>query len=87
MEERKKSLRGSVLLVLGAAIWGVAFVAQRAGMDHIGPFTFSALRMASALYAARAFPASSVWTSLIATVPFVKFLSRVRIVTVTGTFL
>ena len=40
-----KSLRGSLLLTLGAAVWGAAFVAQRVGMDHMGPFTFTAIRM------------------------------------------
>ena len=34
------------LLLLTAAIWGFAFVAQRAGMEHVGPFTFNALRFA-----------------------------------------
>lgn len=32
------------LLLLTAAIWGFAFVAQRQGMDHVGPFLFNALR-------------------------------------------
>ena len=41
----KKSLRGSLLLLLGAVIWGAAFVAQRVGMDHMGPFTFNGIRM------------------------------------------
>ena len=41
----KKALRGSLLLLLGSVIWGAAFAAQRAGMDHIGPFTFSGIRM------------------------------------------
>ena len=27
-------------------IWGVSFVAQRAGMEHVGPFTFNAIRFA-----------------------------------------
>ena len=40
-----KSLRGSLLLLLGAMIWGAAFVAQRVGMDHMGPFTFNGIRM------------------------------------------
>lgn len=26
-------------------IWGAAFVAQRVGMDHVGPFTFNGIRM------------------------------------------
>ena len=37
-------LRQSLLLLLTAAIWGVAFVAQSAGMDYVGPFTFNCLR-------------------------------------------
>jgi len=36
----------SPLLLLAAAIWGFAFVAQRAGMEHVGPFTFNAVRFA-----------------------------------------
>lgn len=40
----KKQLRGSLLLTLTALIWGTAFVAQTMGMDHIGPFTFNAVR-------------------------------------------
>lgn len=40
-----KSLRGSLLLLLGSMIWGAAFVAQRVGMDHVGPFTFNGIRM------------------------------------------
>ena len=35
-EQRK----GSLLLLLGTAIWGCAFVAQSVAMDHIGPFAF-----------------------------------------------
>ncbi len=38
------TLKSDVLLVLTAAIWGLAFVAQRLGMEHLGPFTFNALR-------------------------------------------
>lgn len=41
----KKSLRGSLLLLLGSVIWGAAFVAQRVGMDHMGPYTFNGVRM------------------------------------------
>ena len=40
----KKQLRGSLLLVLATLIWGSTFVAQSTGMDHIGPFTFLAIR-------------------------------------------
>lgn len=40
----KKQLCGSLSLLLATIIWGAAFVAQREGMDHIGPFTFQAVR-------------------------------------------
>ena len=40
----KKNIRGSLLLLFGTVIWGSAFIAQRAGMDSIGPFTFQAIR-------------------------------------------
>ncbi len=39
-----KQLRGTAALLFATAIWGSAFVAQSVGMDHIGPFTFQALR-------------------------------------------
>lgn len=37
-------LRQSLLLLLTATIWGVAFVAQSVGMEYIGAFTFNAVR-------------------------------------------
>ena len=37
-------LRQSALLLLAAAIWGVAFVAQSVGMEYVGPYTFLASR-------------------------------------------
>lgn len=40
----KKQIRGSIFLLLATVIWGSAFVAQSVGMDHIGPFTFQAVR-------------------------------------------
>lgn len=39
-----KKLRGSIFLLLATIIWGSAFVSQSIGMDHIGPFTFQAVR-------------------------------------------
>ncbi len=39
-------LRADLMLVLAAAIWGFAFVAQRLGMDFVGPLTFNAARFA-----------------------------------------
>ena len=41
---KTSSLRADSLLMLAAAIWGFAFVAQRAGMEHIGPFLFNGVR-------------------------------------------
>ncbi|MFH1680241.1 MAG: DMT family transporter [Candidatus Eisenbacteria bacterium] len=38
--------RAELLLLLAAAIWGFAFVAQKAGMSHVGPFTFNGIRFA-----------------------------------------
>lgn len=39
-----KTLRSTICLFSAAIIWGSAFVAQRSGMDSIGPFYFCALR-------------------------------------------
>lgn len=39
-----KQSKNSLLLFIAAIIWGVAFVAQSAGMDYVGPFTFNAVR-------------------------------------------
>ena len=36
--------KNTLILFLAALIWGTAFVAQQVGMDHMGPFSFSALR-------------------------------------------
>ncbi len=41
---RAPALKADALLLLTAAIWGFAFVAQRAGMEHVGPFTFNGVR-------------------------------------------
>lgn len=37
-------VKQSCLLFLTAVIWGIAFVAQSAGMDYVEPFTFNAIR-------------------------------------------
>lgn len=39
-----KKIKNVGLLILTATLWGVAFVAQDVGLEHIGPFTFSATR-------------------------------------------
>ena len=35
---------GAVLLFLTALIWGCAFLFQKLGGDHVGPFAFTAYR-------------------------------------------
>jgi drug/metabolite transporter (DMT)-like permease len=40
----KKALRADLLLLLTSCIWGLAFTAQRTGMEFLGPFTFNAIR-------------------------------------------
>lgn len=37
-------IRQSLILLLTATIWGVAFVSQSVGMDYVGPFTFNGIR-------------------------------------------
>lgn len=39
-----RNIRADILLLIVATIWGFAFVAQRMGMDHLGPFGFNAAR-------------------------------------------
>ncbi len=38
------AVKSSLLLLLVAAIWGLGFVAQKVGMDHVGPFTYNGVR-------------------------------------------
>ena len=42
----RQPVRADLLLLLAAAIWGFAFVAQRLGMHDVGPLTFNAARFA-----------------------------------------
>jgi drug/metabolite transporter (DMT)-like permease len=39
-----RALAAEAGLLLTAAVWGAAFVAQRRGMEHVGPFLFNGLR-------------------------------------------
>lgn len=39
-----KKIRAELMLLTTALIWGTAFVAQRSGMDYVGPFTFNGIR-------------------------------------------
>ena len=41
-----RTLTSDALLLLTAIIWGFAFVAQRVGMEYVGPFTFNGVRFA-----------------------------------------
>ena len=40
----KNSLKGAMLLLIGAFVWGVAFVAQSVGMNHLNAFAFNSIR-------------------------------------------
>lgn len=44
-----QKLKGSLSLLLGTVIWGLAFIAQSVGMEKIGPFTFQAVRCGLAI--------------------------------------
>ena len=49
MERKEKKMKfremkGNILLLITALIWGSAFVAQSVGMEHIGAFTFQCTR-------------------------------------------
>jgi len=41
---KKERIYSSFILLLAAAIWGFAFVAQKIGMRYVGPFTFNGVR-------------------------------------------
>lgn len=42
----RKALRADSMLLVTSIVWGFAFVAQRVGMEHIGPFAFNGIRFA-----------------------------------------
>lgn len=44
MNTSKRNWKSPLILLLTAAIWGVAFVAQSVGMDYVKPFTFNGVR-------------------------------------------
>ncbi len=39
-----KQLKANFILLFAAVIWGFAFVAQKAGMEFVGPFTYNGVR-------------------------------------------
>lgn len=45
-QAKKEIVKAETYLLLTAAIWGLAFVAQRKGMEFIGPFAFNGIRFA-----------------------------------------
>ncbi len=47
----KKRILGNAMLLLTALIWGMSFVFQRVGMDHIEPLTFGSARSVLAAFA------------------------------------
>lgn len=44
-QQQKQKLKGNLLLILTALVWGSGFIAQSTGMDYIGPNTFNGMRM------------------------------------------
>lgn len=43
---KAQNIKSKLLLLLTAAIWGLAFVSQRVGAKYVGPFTFNGIRFA-----------------------------------------
>ncbi len=41
---KHQKYKGAMMLLAASLIWGFAFAAQSAGMEHLGPFAFSAAR-------------------------------------------
>ncbi len=44
MNEKGNRISGSLLLLLTAVVWGMGFVSQQAGSEHMGAFTFTSVR-------------------------------------------
>ena len=42
----QQTSKANILLLIAAIIWGFGFVAQRAGMNYVGPFTFNGIQFA-----------------------------------------
>lgn len=45
MAKQNSRIAGPLILVTAAMIWGLSFVAQKSGMDYVGAFTFTAIRL------------------------------------------
>lgn len=50
-KQQKNSYFHSFLLLMTATVWGLAFVAQSVGMEHVGPYTFVGTRSILAVLA------------------------------------
>ena len=40
-----RKVRGNLILLATAFIWGTALIFQKTGMQHVGPVTFNCIRM------------------------------------------
>jgi len=40
----KDKIKSNIFLLITAAVWGSGYVAQRSGIDYIGPFYFTGIR-------------------------------------------
>ena len=43
-ESTKNAIKGEIILLIAAILWGSCFIFQKKGMDYIGPFTLGAFR-------------------------------------------
>jgi len=43
---QRRVIKANIFLLITAAVWGSGFVAQRSGMDYVGPMTYNAVRFA-----------------------------------------
>lgn len=69
MIKRKFLLGSEILLIIAAIIWGFGFVAQKEGMNHIGPYFFNTFR----------FFIASVFILLISLVKDFNFLKAITL--------
>jgi drug/metabolite transporter (DMT)-like permease len=67
-KKRKNVLGPDSLLILAAIIWGFGFVAQKEGMDHIGPYAFNTIR----------FLLGSLFVLVIASLRDISFIAKIN---------
>ena len=44
MNKNQDNIKGSIILIITAILWGTTFVAQSLGSNYVGPFTYNACR-------------------------------------------